>query len=418
MRRSREKRVVITGLGPVTPAGIGRRELWRRMREGTSATRSLAELPGGFPVHTLRSRVVARVPDLGDGASAVPPGDRRRLLGEMALRLALEDARLDPGELRQAAMVLGNAVGAPLAVEALFRGLEASGWAPNGVAGELLRQMSFHSLAHELATICGCREEVLTISTGCTAGIDAVGAAFEMVRSGRTGLAIAGAAEAPLTPIVFAAFDLIGALSRRNSDPEHASRPFDAGRDGFVLAEGAAFLVLEERQRARARGAHVYAEIGGYASLSNSYHMTNLPADGSDLAECLAAALADAGLVPQDLDFVNAHGSSTPQNDICETNALKRALGRHAGSIAVNSLKGMIGHALGAANAIEIAACALALDGQYLFPTINLERPGEGCDLDYVANVGRPAGLSHLAKLSSGFSGIHSALVMTAPEVV
>jgi 3-oxoacyl-(acyl-carrier-protein) synthase len=184
-----------------------------------------------------------------------------------------------------------------------------------------------------------------------------------------------------------------------------------------VLAEGAAFVVLEEREHALARGAHVYAEIGGYASVSNSYHMTNLPADGSDLAGCVTAALADARLAPEDLDFVNAHGSSTPQNDICETNALKRALGPHAGKIAVNSLKGMIGHALGAANAIEIVACALALDEQFLFPTINLEHPGEGCDLDYVANVGRPAELTHLAKLSSGFSGIHSVLVMTAAEL-
>jgi 3-oxoacyl-(acyl-carrier-protein) synthase len=418
MRRRSEKRVVITGLGPVTPAGLGRREFWRRVRTGPSATRYLAELPGGFPVDTLRSRVVARVTEPMAGGPPAYPGDRRRLLGELALRLALEDARLEAGEWRQAAMVLGNAVGAPLAVEALFRGLEATGWTPDGSAAELLRQMSFHSLAHELATGLGCQGEVLTISTGCTAGIDAVGTAFEMVRGGETGLAIAGAAEAPLTPIVYAAFDLIGALSRRNLDPEHASRPFDAGRDGFVLAEGAAFVVLEERERARARGAHVYAEIGGYASVSNSYHMTNLPADGSDLADCLTAALADAGLAPEALDFVNAHGSSTPQNDICETNALKRALGGHAEKIAINSLKGMIGHALGAANAIEIAACALALDEQFLFPTINLERPGEGCDLDYVANVGRPADLTHLAKLSSGFSGIHSVLVMTAPEVI
>ncbi|MFY9826679.1 MAG: beta-ketoacyl-[acyl-carrier-protein] synthase family protein [Thermoanaerobaculia bacterium] len=421
MRRRSEKRVVITGLGPVTPAGLGRHEFWRRVRSGASATRSLEELPGGFPVDTLRSRVVARVTEPVAGPPPVSPGDRRRLLGELALRFALDDAGLEAGELRQAAMVLGNAVGAPLAVETLFRGLEATGWAPDGpdvAAAELLRQMSFHSLAHELATAHGCRGEVLTLSTGCTAGIDAVGTAFEMVRDGQTRLAIAGAAEAPLTPIVYAAFDLIGALSRRNDDPEHASRPFDAERDGFVLAEGAAFLVLEERERARARGAHVYAEIGGYASVSNSYHMTNLPADGSDLAHCVTAALADAGLAPDAIDFVNAHGSSTPQNDLCEINALKQALGRRAGSIAVNSLKGMIGHALGAANAIEIAACALALDEQFLFPTINLDRPGAGCDLDYVANVGRPADLTHLAKLSSGFSGIHSVLVMTAAEVV
>src|SRR6185436_703201 len=296
MRRRNGKRVVITGLGPVTPAGLGRREFWNHVQTGTSATRSLEELPGGFSVESLRSRVVARVPDPVLDPPAIFPADRRRLLGELALRLALEDAHLEAEELRQAAVVLGNAVGAPLAVEALFRGLEATGWKHDGSAAELLRQMSFHSLAHELATAHGCQGELITISTGCTAGIDAVGTAFEMVRGGQTGLAVTGAAEAPLTPIVYAAFDLIGALSCRNFDPEHASRPFDAERDGFVLAEGAAFLVLEERRRALARGAHIYAEISGYVSASNSYHMTNLPADGRDLAECVTAALVDAGL--------------------------------------------------------------------------------------------------------------------------
>jgi 3-oxoacyl-(acyl-carrier-protein) synthase len=412
------RRVVVTGVGPVTPIGCGREEFWQRMAAGTSATRALTELPGGFPVESLGSRVVARVGEPLPGGESGPVGDRRHLLGEAAFRLALEDADLETGDLRDASVILGNAVGAPLAVEATFRDLEASGWRIELPPGHLLRHLSFHTPAHELAIRYGCEGEVLTVSTGCTAGIDAVGTAFEQIRCGVADLVVTGSAEAPLTPVVFAAFDRIGALSRRNSDPEHASRPFDAERDGFVLAEGAAMMVLEERERAQARGARIYAEISGFASLSNSYHMTNLPADGRALGRCIEEALADAGLSPADVDFVNAHGSSTPQNDICESNALKSALGRHTGNVPVNSLKAMIGHALGASNAIEIAACALSLQRQFLFPTINLDRPGEGCDLDYVAKVGRPAELTHVVKLSSGFSGIHSVLVLSAGEML
>lgn len=423
MPRPGEKRVVITGLGPVTPVGIGREAFWQAIAAGHGATRALTELPAGFPVASLRSRIAARVPGPlpGEepGGQSPAPGDRRLQFGKLALRLALDDAGLAPEELAPAAVVLGNAVGAPMAVEALFLEIErtATLGMPSGIApAELLRQMSFHSLAHELATGCGCEGPVLTVSTGCTAGLDAIATAFELVRHGTAELALTGAAEAPLCPIVYAAFDLIGALSRRNGDPEHASRPFDRQRDGFVLAEGAALLVLEERGRALARGAHVYAEITGFASVSNSYHMTNLPSDGRSLGRTIELALADAGLQPAAVDWVNAHGSSTPQNDLCETNAVKNALGRHAGEIAINSLKSMIGHALGASNAIEVAACALALERQYLFPTINLDDPGDGCDLDYVPNRGRAADLTHLVKLSSGFSGIHSALVMRAGE--
>jgi 3-oxoacyl-(acyl-carrier-protein) synthase len=278
---------------------------------------------------------------------------------------------------------------------------------------DLMRQMSFNSMAYELAAASGCQGPVLTISTGCTAGLDAIATGFDLIRSGEADVALTGSSEAPLTPVVFAAFDVLGALTKHNSDPEHASRPFDRDRDGFVLAEGAAFVLLEERGRALQRGAHIYAELEGFASVSNSYHMTDLPADGAALAECIRLAMKDAGIGPGDIDHINAHGSSTRQNDLCETNAIKKALGRRAQQITVNSLKSMVGHALGASNAIEIVACALSLANQHLFPTTNLDFPDDECDLDYVANQGRPARLRHLIKLSSGFSGIHSAAVLT-----
>src|SRR6266511_2237260 len=417
MRRMNTPRVVITGVGPVTPVGVGRESFWEAITSGKNGTGPLTWLPGGFPVDCFRSRVVARIPE-----DLIPAGDDRSYggrhfrLGELGFRRALQDAGFEDVRGYRAALVLGNAVGGTTAMEASFLQMDAGErFDPSRTPLNLLRQMSFHNMAHELATSCGCEGQVLTISTGCTAGLDAIATGFDLVRSGMADVVITGSAEAPLTPVVFAAFDVIGALTQRNFDPEHASRPFDRERDGFVLGEGAAFLILEEHSHALQRGAHVYAELTGFASVSNAYHMTDLPAEGAALAECIRLAVEDAGIGAEEVDHVNAHGSSTKQNDICETNAIRTALGKRAEWITVNALKSMIGHALGAANAIEMVACALALDYQYLFPTTNLDCPGEGCDLDYVANTGRCASLRHIVKLSNGFSGIHSAMVISAP---
>jgi 3-oxoacyl-(acyl-carrier-protein) synthase len=224
--------------------------------------------------------------------------------------------------------------------------------------------------------------------------------------------AIAVGTDAPICPVVLAAFDVIGALSCRNDDPTRASRPFDRDRDGFVLGEGAAALCIEEREHAIARGARIYCEIDGYSSVNNRYHMSDLPDDGLALAECICIALEDAKVSPKDVAHVNAHGSSTPQNDICETNAIKRALDKHAFAITVNSLKAMTGHALGASNTIEIAACALSLYHRWHFPTMHLDNPSKGCDLDYLPYRGRRTVQGHILKLSNGFSGIHSAIVL------
>lgn len=404
----------------MTPVGIGRENFWEAIVAGKSGTRPLKSLHSNFPVNSFRSRIVAGIgEDLLPLEDARADGGRHFTLGKLACRLALHDAGLEDVRGRRAALVFGNAVGGTSAMEASFLHMNNGGLLdPTRTPPDLLRQMSFHDLTHELAMIHGCDGPVLTISTGCTAGLDAIATAFEIVQGGGAEIAVAGSAEAPLTPVVFAAFDVIGALSQRNSDAEHASRPFDRDRDGFVLGEGAAFVILEEREHALKRGAHVYAEVTGFASISNSYHMSDLPAEGTALAECIRLALADANIFASDIDHVNAHGSSTKQNDLCETNAIKSALGMHAERVTVNSLKSLIGHALGASNAIEVAACAMALERQQLFPTAHLDNPGEGCNLDYVANLSRRAHLRHMLKLSNGFSGIHSALVMSASDAV
>jgi 3-oxoacyl-(acyl-carrier-protein) synthase len=409
-----KRRVVVTGIGPVTPVGVGKDAFWLAVAAGTSGTKRLQELPGDFPVQSLRSQIVAQVPSrYFSPAELASVQSRQFLLGKKAMKLAIEDASLKTIERGPCGVVLGNAVGGTTPMEATFLAMDQGGSLnPASAPRDLPDQLSFHSLTDEIAAAVASDGPVLTITTGCTAGLDAIGLAFQLLQSGAMDVAVTGSAEAPITPVVFAAFDVIGALSKQNGNPETASRPFDRGRDGFVLGEGAAILVLEELQHAHRRQARIYCEITGYASCSNAYHMTDLPEDGAALAECMQMVLDDASMRLQEVDHVNAHGSSTPQNDICETNAIKSVLGSHAYGVTVNSLKAMVGHALAASNAIEIAACALSLQTGLVFPTINLDAPGEGCDLDYVPNTSRRSGARNVVKLSNGFSGIHSAMVL------
>jgi 3-oxoacyl-[acyl-carrier-protein] synthase II len=246
----------------------------------------------------------------------------------------------------------------------------------------------------------------------CASGTVAVGDAFHAIREGRADVMLAGGAEAPLAPLCFGAFAVIRAMSARNDDPGTASRPFDAGRDGFVMGEGAAVLVLEERGRALARGAPLLAEVLGAASSNDAYHMTAPRPDGSQAARCLALALADAGVAPHEVQYVNAHGSSTPLNDSTETLAFKQVFGEHAYRLAISGTKGYYGHPLGASGAIEAAITALALSRQWLPPTINLRSADPACDLDYLAGGGAARRAEVALSNSFGFGGINAAVVM------
>ncbi len=246
----------------------------------------------------------------------------------------------------------------------------------------------------------------------CASGTIAVGEAFHVVRDGRADIMLAGGAEAPLAPLTFAAFSIIRAMSTRNDDPARASRPFDASRDGFVMGEGAAVLVLEERSRAIARGARIYAEVVGHAYTNDAYHMTAPRPDGRQAARAIQLALADGDVPPTDVGYINAHGSSTPLNDSTETKAIKQVFGDHAYRLIVSGTKGYYGHALGASGAIEAAICALALSRGWLPPTINLERPDPQCDLDCLPGGGRTASPAAVVSNSFGFGGINAALVL------
>src|SRR2546422_8629506 len=260
--------------------------------------------------------------------------------------------------------------------------------------------------------VTGVQTCALPISMSCASGTIAVGEALHAIRAGRADMMLAGGAEAPLAPMTYAAFSVIRAMSTRNDDPVHASRPFDTDRDGFVMGEGAAVLVLEERDRALARGAKVYAELVGYGFTNDAYHMTAPRPDARQAARAIQLALEDGGLAPGEVGYVNAHGSSTPLNDTTETQALKQVFGPHAYRLSVSGTKGYYGHALGASGAIEAAICALAMQRRWLPPTINLERPDPACDLDCLPGEGRAAAPEVVVSNSFGFGGINASLVL------
>ncbi|MBV9958757.1 MAG: beta-ketoacyl-[acyl-carrier-protein] synthase family protein, partial [Acidobacteria bacterium] len=273
-----------------------------------------------------------------------------------------------------------------------------------------------HSVSSEVALAHGLKGVCTTMATGCTAGADAIGTASDMIAAGLADIMITGASEAPLTPIVVTAFDNISCLTRRNDQPVKASRPFDRERDGFLLAEGCGLLVLEEEEHARARGANIYGRVLGYASLSNAYHMTGLPSDGDALARTLRRVLAQARINADEVDYINAHGSSTQQNDLNETSAFKTVFGERAYRIPISSTKSVLGHALGAASALESIVCLCAIRESVIPPTANYENPDPHCDLDYVPNEPREARLRVVECNASGFSGIHSSILYASPD--
>lgn len=416
------RHVAITGLGIISPLGSGKAAFWDGLVAGRSATKHLSKL-SSCDLHerfTFEAQAVAEVEefDPGDLPTEVQRLDRYIQFAVSGAQQAMADANLDPMSLDRDAfgIALATAICGTRQMESEFIAVTDEGRTPvdpRRAGYDLYLASMSNTPSVILAAMTGAHGPCLTLSTGCVGGIDAIGYAYEAIRYGEADVMLAGASEAPITPISTAAFEIINCLSSRFNDrPEAASRPFDARRDGFVLAEGCAILVLEELEHARARGAHVYSEISGFALGCNATHMTDLLSDGADLARTMTDALSEAGLDPDDVDHVNAHGSSTPQNDSCETRALVRALGERATHIPVNSTKSMTGHPLAAASAQEIVACALAFQHGYVHPTINHEYPDPDCNLDYVPNHGRPWDGQVILSDASGFSGLHASIVL------
>jgi act minimal PKS ketosynthase (KS/KS alpha) len=369
---------------------------------------------------------VAAEVDFDPTAEGLSPREIRRMdratqFAVACAREAVADSGLDfaAGMLppERVGVSLGSGVAATTSLEREYLVLSDTGrqWLVDDsyLVPHMFDYVSPGALPAEVAWTVGAEGPVTLVSNGCTSGLDAVGYAAALIGEGSADVMLAGGSDTPITPIVVASLDAIKATTPRNDDPEHACRPFDASRDGFVLAEGAAMLVLEEYERARARGARVYAEIAGYAARANAYHMTGLRADGRELAEAIRAALAQARLSPAAVDYVNAHGSGTKQNDRHETAAFKASLGPHAYRTPVSSIKSMLGHSLGAIGSLEIAASALAITTGVIPPTANLHDPDPECDLDYVPLVAREARVGTVLTVGSGFGGFQSAMVLS-----
>ena len=405
------RRVAVTGLGVVTPIGTGVESFWEGLRARKSAVRTVTR----FDPEPFRTHMAGEVPDFVAGdwvdGKRAKRLDRCSLFTIAAARLALTDANLDLAreDHDRAGAMMGTALGGAPHAEAdherfVHGGIKA---VDPGLALNVFAGASSTNLAIEF----GITGPNVTNGMSCASGSIAIGEAYRAIRAGDADLMLAGGAEAPLAPLTFGAFSIIRAMSTRNEDPGAASRPFDRARDGFVMAEGASIMVLEEYGRAVARGAPIYFEIAGYGLTNDAYHMTAPRPDGSQAARAMQLALRDAHITPAEVQYVNAHGSSTPLNDPTETGAIRQVFGDHADTLAVSGTKGYYGHALGASGAIEAAICALASRHCWLPPTVNLAEADPACDLDYLAGNGRPADPEHLVSNSFGFGGINAVLV-------
>ncbi|QQQ79278.1 beta-ketoacyl-[acyl-carrier-protein] synthase family protein [Saccharothrix sp. 6-C] len=415
------RRVVITGVGVTAPGSPGVKNFWDLLTAGRTATRRISF----FDPSPFRSQVAAEVDfdaELhGLGPQEIRRMDRAAQFAVVTARQAVEDSGLEFSSIDpdRVGVTIGSAVGATMGLDQEYRTVSDGGRLElvdhRYAVPHLYNYLAPSSFATEVAWAVGAEGPSTVVSTGCTSGLDAIGYATDVIREGSADVMVAGATDAPISPITVACFDAIKATTPRNDDPEHASRPFDASRNGFVLGEGAAVFVLEELESARARGATVYAEVAGYATRSNAFHMTGLKPDGREMAEAIRVALAQARLNPEDIDYVNAHGSGTRQNDRHETAAFKRSLGEHAYRVPVSSIKSMVGHSLGAIGSIEVAASVLAMQHDVVPPTANLHRPDPECDLDYVPLVARDWRTDAVLSVGSGFGGFQSAVVLADP---
>jgi 3-oxoacyl-[acyl-carrier-protein] synthase II len=411
-----KKRVFVTGLGVVAPNGIGKEPFWEANTRGISGVDWLE----GFDVSDLQTRIAAQVKGFDPGAfmpeSVVKRADRFAHLGIGAAKLAMEDSGLNPERIdrERTGVVMGSGLGGTLFhEEQMIRAMKAGS---HKVAPICVPKITPNAVAAHVAIEYGLLGPNYVVSTACASGSNAVGEAFRKIQYGEADVMVSGGTEAPLTEYTFAAFYGLRTLSRAERPPHAASRPFDLGRDGFVMGEGGAVLVLEDAEHALNRGAHVYAEISGYGLTSGAYHMVMPMADGEDAARTMRLALKDAGLGPESVDYINAHGTSTRANDLAETQAIKKVFGDRAYQIPVSSTKSMIGHTIGAAGAFEAVVSCLSLQHQVIPPTINYEDPDPECDLDYVPNTAREGKLRTVLSNSFGFGSVNACLVFRAIE--
>ena len=407
------RRVVVTGLGLVSPVGLTVKQSWESILAGRSGIKSITH----FPVEGFSTRFAGTIYDF-DPEPYLGRKERRRMdpfqwYGIAAGMDALDDSGIEITEenAKRIGAIIGSGIGGITGLEGAHLTLLKDG--PKKCSPFFIPSNSLNMVAGNLSILRGLKGPNYSIVSACSTGAHNIAEAGRMIQYGTIDMAVAGGSEMAATPTVMGGFGAARALSTRNDDPQAASRPWDKDRDGFVLAEGAGIVVLEELEHAKARGARIYAELAGSAMNSDAYHMTAPLPDGQGGSECMLLALEDAGLNPGQIDYINAHGTSTPAGDIAETNGIKRTYGEHAYKLCVSSTKSMTGHMLGAAGSAEAIFAILAIHDQVAPPTINLDSPDEGCDLDYVAHTAQERQINAVISNSFGFGGTNGSLVFT-----
>ena len=407
-----DRRVVITGLGVVSPLGNTPEVLWKNLLEGQCGIEAIQ----AFDVSAYDCQIAGEVLDLDPTPAFPTPKEIRRTdryaqFGIYAAHQALLDSGLDLNQanLEEVGAFIGSGIGGLSTLEKQHSILESKG--PARVSPFLIPMQILNMASGLFSMYYGLKGPNVATCSACATATHALGEAWRTLKMGDAKVMFAGGAEAAVTPVGIGGFSAMKAMSTRNSEPKRASRPFDADRAGFVMGEGAAVLVLEELEHAKQRGANILAELVGYGNTADAHHMTSPSPDGEGAARCMKMALRSAGMDPEAISYINAHGTSTPQGDICETSAIKTVFGDHAKKLCVSSTKGATGHMLGAAGAIEMTVCTLALRDQKVPPTINYETPDPECDLDYVPNQARDIPVQAIMNNSFGFGG-HNACVV------
>ena len=409
-------RVFVTGLGMICPLGLDVPYSWENLVKGVSGvdyitafdldgfeTRFAAEVRGFDPANYLEKKEARRMDRFAQFAAVAA--------GEALAQAGINPQTMDP---YRTAVIVGSGIGGIITLSQQYDVLKEKG--PRRVTPFLIPMMLADMGAAQVSMVTGAMGPNFCAVSSCSSGADAIGNAWEMIRREDADVVIAGGSEAPLCPIAVAGFNSLHALSKNNDEPQKASRPFDSRRDGFVMGEGAAILILESHESVESRGVKPLAELVGYAATSDAYHITEPGPEGLSAAKAMKLALKKAGLKPEEIDYINAHGTSTPLNDLQETQAIKVAMGEEAHRVPISSTKSMTGHLLGAGGALEAAASVLAIRDGIIPPTINLEQPDPDCDLDYTPNEARPGRIRTAMSNSFGFGGHNSVLIFSAVE--
>ncbi|MFZ5943777.1 MAG: beta-ketoacyl-ACP synthase II [Bacillota bacterium] len=407
-----KKRVVVTGLGIISPVGIGIDTFWASLLEGKSGISSITR----FDTSEMPAKIAGEVKDF-QVENYIDKKEARRMdlftqFAVSASKMAVEDSGLDltKTDLDRVGVILGSGIGGMETFEDQCKVLVNKG--PSRISPFMIPMMIVNMAAGQISIHLGAKGPNITVVTACASGTNAVGDAFKLIQRGDADVVISGGTEASITPLAYAGFCSMKALSTRNDEPAKASRPFDLNRDGFVMGEGSVILILESLEHALSRNAHIYAEVLGYGATADAHHITAPAPEGEGAARAMKLAIKDAGLLPKDIDYINAHGTSTELNDKFETLAIKQVFGEDAKNVMVSSTKSMTGHLLGAAGALELAATALALKHGQIPPTINYETPDPELDLDYVPNVKREKDINYALSNSLGFGGHNATVVL------